>query len=79
MARTRQITVSIGAYHDRSWHVTMAETVYENGRTVGAPSITAQRWTSDVAVTDLVVAAVQHALEMEAARADRDAQKSRRR
>jgi hypothetical protein len=79
MARTRQITIAIGAYHDRSWYVTMTEAVYESGRTVGAPSVKASRWASDVDVLDQVVEAVQHALDMEAARVELSASKSRRR
>ena len=67
--RTRQLSINIGAYADGTWHVTLTEAVYEQGRMV-SQSVSADRWRSDQAVIDTAARALHHAMDMERARVE---------
>lgn len=73
--RTRQLTVSVGAYENGDWHVALTESLYERGALVSS-SVTANRYTTEDQVLLTTTRALQHAMDMERARVD--LQKARR-
>lgn len=67
--RTRQLTVTIGAYADGTWHVALIETVYERGRLLGSDVVTRHHLTRET-LRRQVDEAVSRAIRMEAARVE---------
>jgi hypothetical protein len=67
--RLVQLTITLGGYSDRTWHVALVKTTYDRGRLEGC-GVVAQRILNEDQVHDHVARAVQHAIDIELARVE---------